>query len=377
MAQLRSTPEELARETATVSKSSMIPMLVETFPTYMAILNKRRQIVYSNEKAWKTKGFRNFEAIMGLRPGESLSCINSTSGCDGCGSSEACEFCGANKAIVRAIKTKTKQVEECIIATKTGGRFESYNFNITVTPIAVKKRHFYVLTAEDISNSKRRRNLERIFFHDLLNQVTTLQMALNLVLEEKETELANRLEKELPTIVSGIMDNILEQRSILAAENGELNLEASSIDTKDLLSGLCLSMSTLNSQVLVGISTSSTFGILTSDLSFVQRVLINLLKNAIEASNDGDTVTIEVKHHDAQVIFRVNNPAVMPKEIKNKIFQRSFSTKHPDRGLGTYSAKLLTENYLHGTIWFTSEEGAGTTFVVELPENIPNNTDFR
>lgn len=372
MKQLRSTPEELKKEVAAISKGSMVSVLVGTFPTYMAILNKHRQIVCSNEKAWKTKGFKDFEAIMGLRPGESLKCINSAIGYDGCGTSEECEFCGANKSIVRAIKTTTKQVEECIIATKTGSHFESYNFNITVTPITVGNTHFYIFIAEDISNIKRRRNLERIFFHDLLNQVTTLQMALSLIQEEKVTELAQRLEKELPTIVTSIMDNILEQRNILAAENGELNLEICPINTKDLLSSLCLTMSTLNSQVLVGISTSSTFGTLTSDPSFVQRVLTNLLKNAIEASKEGDTVTIEVRHHDALVTFRVNNSAVMSKELKSKIFQRSFSTKHADRGLGTYSSKLLTENYLHGRIWFTSEEDAGTTFIVELPENAPN-----
>ncbi len=373
----RSTTAELSREGSTITKSAMVPMLVSAFPIYMAILNKKRQIVVSNEKAWQAKGFRNFEAIMGLRPGESLLCVNAKSGFDGCGSGDSCQFCGANNSIIQAIQTNTKHTEECIMVTTTNGRFESLNFQITVTPLAVEDTTYYIFTAEDISNKKRRSNLERIFFHDLLNQVSTLQMSLKLVQEEKETVLAKRLDHELPKMVSSIIENILEQRSILAAENGELILQISTIDTKDLISGLCLTMGTLNNQITLAISSSSSFGALTSDASFVQRVLTNLLKNAIEACSEGNTVTIEVKHHDALVTFRVNNPAVMSKELKSKIFQRSFSTKHADRGLGTYSAKILTENYLHGTIWFTSEEGAGTTFIVELPENIPNNTAIR
>jgi len=57
----------------------------------------------------------------------------------------------------------------------------------------------------------------------------------------------------------------------------------------------------------------------------------------------------------------------MPESVRLQVFQRSFSTKSHDRGLGTYSMKLLAERYLGGTVSFTSSVEEGTTFRIRLP----------
>lgn len=54
-----------------------------------------------------------------------------------------------------------------------------------------------------------------------------------------------------------------------------------------------------------------------------------------------------------------------------QIFQRSFSTKGKGRGIGTYSVRLLSENYLKGNISFVSNEYEGTIFTVELNKVFP------
>ncbi|MGK0289243.1 MAG: sensor histidine kinase regulating citrate/malate metabolism, partial [bacterium] len=70
---------------------------------------------------------------------------------------------------------------------------------------------------------------------------------------------------------------------------------------------------------------------------------------------------------DNWIEFSVHNPAVISKDIQLQIFQRSFSTKGENRGLGTYSVKLLSEQYLNGKVRFSSEAGKGTTFYVRYP----------
>ena len=65
----------------------------------------------------------------------------------------------------------------------------------------------------------------------------------------------------------------------------------------------------------------------------------------------------------------VHNLAVMPRSTQLQMFQRSFSTKGNDRGLGTYSIRLLTERYLKGEVSFTSDEAKGTTFILRLPKH--------
>ncbi|MBU1735589.1 MAG: ATP-binding protein, partial [Verrucomicrobia bacterium] len=105
-----------------------------------------------------------------------------------------------------------------------------------------------------------------------------------------------------------------------------------------------------------------------TDATLLGRVLSNMTKNALEASALGESVTIGFERlDDEEVRFSVHNPAVMPREVQLQIFQRSFSTRGEGRGLGTYSIKLITERYLHGSANFTSKEGEGTFFYVNLP----------
>jgi signal transduction histidine kinase len=109
---------------------------------------------------------------------------------------------------------------------------------------------------------------------------------------------------------------------------------------------------------------------LASDKLLLQRVLGNLVKNALEASLEGEQVQLSFECRDTSAVFRVHNRAAMPESVRMQVFRRSFSTKSPvGRGIGTYSAKLITERYLGGSLSFTSSEQKGTTFTVTLPRS--------
>ena len=105
----------------------------------------------------------------------------------------------------------------------------------------------------------------------------------------------------------------------------------------------------------------------TVDITILSRVIGNMIKNAIEASDDGDVITAGCKGGGSTVKFSVRNRAFIPKDVQLQLFKRSFSTKGMGRGLGTYSMLLLTEKYLKGHVSFTSTEAQGTTFTVAVP----------
>jgi sensor histidine kinase regulating citrate/malate metabolism len=63
----------------------------------------------------------------------------------------------------------------------------------------------------------------------------------------------------------------------------------------------------------------------------------------------------------------VHNPGHIPEQVQLQIFQRSFSTKGPGRGLGTYCMRLIGERYLKGQITFISIEKDGITFKASIP----------
>ena len=96
-----------------------------------------------------------------------------------------------------------------------------------------------------------------------------------------------------------------------------------------------------------------------------------MIKNALEASPDGEAVAIGCsKTADGRAQFRVHNEGAIPRDVQLQIFQRSFTTKGPGRGLGTYSMKLLSERYLKGTVAFTSAPEHGTTFTATYPPTL-------
>ena len=111
--------------------------------------------------------------------------------------------------------------------------------------------------------------------------------------------------------------------------------------------------------------------VVTTDKLLLKRVLGNLVKNGLEASEEGQEVTLGFQNYGSAV-FRVHNETVMPKLVRLRVFRRSFSTKSPvGRGIGTYSAKLITERYLGGSLSFSSSQEQGTTFAVMLPIQNP------
>ena len=104
-----------------------------------------------------------------------------------------------------------------------------------------------------------------------------------------------------------------------------------------------------------------------SDRVLLMRVVCNLIKNALEASREGQTVTAGCSADGDAAEFWVRNEGFMPRDVQLQLFQRSFSTKGAGRGLGTYSVRLLTERYLKGSVSFTSSPDEGTTFRVRCP----------
>jgi sensor histidine kinase regulating citrate/malate metabolism len=92
-----------------------------------------------------------------------------------------------------------------------------------------------------------------------------------------------------------------------------------------------------------------------------------MIKNALEASQKDKTVPVGCNLQSDQLEFWVQNSTFMQRHVQLQMFKRSFSTKSPNRGLGTYSMKLLGEKFLHGKVDFISSLEEGTIFRLRLP----------
>jgi signal transduction histidine kinase len=336
-----------------------------------AILDENRQIVYANEDFLEVLGIRSLEPILGKRPGEAIAYINSGENEYGCGTTKACSACGAVNAILESQRTGQKSVRETRITTEADAKLKSWDLRVTSSPVKIRDRIFYVFTLQDISDEKRRQNLEKVFFHDILNSAGGLTGLLRLLKDSvdpgKEREIIDLSEQAS----SELLELIMSQRQIRAAENGDLVINNEQVSSIEILKSAVRNIShhdvAHNKRILI-VDHSADANIYT-DRILLKRVLINMLKNALEATDNEGTVVAEVENQPDLIRFRVKNESVMPKETQLQMFQRSFTTKGTGRGIGTYSIKLITENYLKGKAGFISTETDKTIFYVDIFRN--------
>lgn len=99
----------------------------------------------------------------------------------------------------------------------------------------------------------------------------------------------------------------------------------------------------------------------------IKQVIINLIKNAIEAMDQHGEIVIEIdKKHDQAVLSITDQGCGIPEELIGKIGQPFFTTKKNGNGLGLMMCyKIIAEH--QGEIHVKSKVGVGTTFVVTLP----------
>jgi len=98
-------------------------------------------------------------------------------------------------------------------------------------------------------------------------------------------------------------------------------------------------------------------------------MLANLIKNALEASPDRETVTISLNKNPQteESIVTIHNKGAVPEEIRDRFFDIYVTAgKKNGTGLGTYSARLIAET-LRGSVHMATSEENGTTLTVRVP----------
>jgi len=217
------------------------------------------------------------------------------------------------------------------------------------------------------SRMMQRRMLERIFFHDILNVATGIR-GFAQILRAEPTADTVEIAGHIETAAEQVIGEIETQRELAAAEQQELHPQPSPVDARQLLEQVAqwyrnrLARGGKN----LALAEGSTEIVLESDPQLLSRVLGNMLKNALEAAQAGETVTAGCRLEGGMVEFWVHNPQFIPPQVQAKVFRRSFSTKGADRGLGTYSMRMLSA-CLKGEVSFRSSEREGTTFRARYP----------
>jgi len=103
------------------------------------------------------------------------------------------------------------------------------------------------------------------------------------------------------------------------------------------------------------------------DAQQIQQVLVNLVKNALQAMSKGGTLTIQTGETSDDVWVSVTDTGGgIPQEQINRIFEPFYTTKKKGSGLGLMIVQRIVRTH-GGRIEVESQVGRGTTFRIWLP----------
>lgn len=370
----RSTEEEIRTYREILARADNLEKLMDSFSLVVLVLDARRHILYGNRVFQEILGRHFAVNCVAPRPGEFLGCRYAWDNSLGCGEGKQCRYCGAGDALFSALRENRQVVRECVIETSREGDFSELEFRVTAAPLSFEGHRFLLVTLEDISREKHRERMERAFFHDILNSAGVLQ-GIGEILEF--TENVEDLQEILPLLRQGtalLVEEIEAQRSLLSAEKGTLRVDPIPLAAEPFMRKIAGEMASFpevaRDKEIVVVPPRDPCLALADEVLF-RRVLLNMMKNALEATPKGGLVSLGCEpRRDAgeeRLLFWVHNQGVMEEDVRRRIFQRSFSTKGEGRGIGTYSMKLFMVQYLRGDIWFVSDEKRGTLFYAALP----------
>ena len=361
----------LARQADAFLSDPTAVALLEAMPGPAMVLNRERQLVASNSQLQVMFTPTDCEALIGRRPGEVLGCVRARERVTGCGTTPACAQCGAVQAILESLSTHGRAVKECRVRTSFRTSGGALNFRVFATYAEIGGEEMVVFALMDLSEEKRRQSLERTLFHDLREECTVpLVVAESPRPDGAEPVDEAAFRQEFGDLSARVLGQIEAHRQLLAAESGELVVLERDVDLRELLETQVAAcrQARVGRGREIGLRTEG-FESLRSDPVQLARIVDGLLRNALEATPEGGRVEVCGTHDGDGLTLTIQNAGVIPLDVQQQIFQRSFSTRDGEgRGIGTYSVKLLAERYLDGSVEFTSDETRGTVFTVVVPD---------
>jgi signal transduction histidine kinase len=352
----RASRAEVEASVAALAVHPLLRALLDAADVSVVVLNRQRQILVGNSVLLAGLGIQGIELIEGLRPGEALGCIHASQYPDGCGTSPECAACGAVLAILESQRTGEAVERECLL-------------RVRASQTRIGGETFTVVGLRDVSAEKRRDALERVFLHDISNTLSPLLTWAELLATQRARDPGDAA-KRIAALARRLQREIEDQRVLLQAENGTLEITRAAVQAEAAFETAMTILEGLpeaKGRLLEIVRCVSPRPIVT-DESLLVRVLVNMMKNALEATPEGGAVRVWADDVPQGCELRVWNVGAIAPRIALQVFNRSFSTKAGrGRGLGTFSMKLFGERYLGGTVGFTSTEAEGTTFFIRLP----------
>ncbi|MGD8822177.1 MAG: GAF domain-containing protein, partial [Anaerolineales bacterium] len=241
----------------------------------------------------------------------------------------------------------------------------------------------WLIVLRDISEEKElekaQEQLTEMIVHDLRSPLTAILGSINL-LEKSQTDLpqnavvnqalsvSRRSVQQLLSLVNSLLD-------IAKLESGELKLVLESVDLAVMCDDLLKTFQPEANQegVILAVDIDANTPDIQADKEKLQRVLVNLIDNALKFTPEGGSVEIRTRadSNENVVIEIADSGPGIPEEFRERIFDRFSQVpgrtgRRRGTGLGLSFAKLAVDAH-GGKIWIEDNDGGGSVFAITLP----------
>lgn len=222
---------------------------------------------------------------------------------------------------------------------------------------------------------KMREDVLSIVSHDLKNPLAYITLKTQLLNKNKNEfdEKINQFTKSISRATSQMQTLINDLLDFAKLESGTMVLDIESHHVQHLISPLIDIVTTQSAEknISFDIKIDPDVSDIRCDADRIRQVLSNLLGNALKFTQNGGTLTLEIKKGMDHTLFKVidNGQGINPDYLE-KIFDRFWQvekTKKQGSGLGLAICKSIVQNH-RGKIWAESDEGKGSRFIFTLPD---------
>lgn len=213
-----------------------------------------------------------------------------------------------------------------------------------------------------------------IISHDLRTPLTVILGQAQLLLGAIEAEQKERAMKSAQAIIvsakkmSGMIEDLTDATR---HKTGRLSLLRQMLDLEQLVTDVIHGVAGALEVDRVRIEASEGLPLVMADKERLERILINLLTNALKYSAPNTEVTLRLEPQGNEVVISIMDwgVGISPEDLPN-LFDEFYRSKRVQEtgglGLGLYIAKMLVEAH-GGRIWVRSRLGIGSTFSFTLP----------
>ncbi|BAO56358.1 two-component sensor kinase SA14-24 [Nonlabens marinus S1-08] len=267
----------------------------------------------------------------------------------------------ANAAFLRDEKTNEKRKMTLVVRAE---ELEDTIIRLETTIDILEKK----LETQDIAN--------RLAEHDLRNRLSSIVSIATILsnssiddAQRKWIDTIKRVGKDTLHLLSSARDYAKMERGEYQPNIEEFDIIAAiatvTKDYQDVIAEKNLEIQLQNNGIEVEPGEDEL--IIKGDQFYLEHLFQNLIGNAVEASPNGNLISIQIIS-DEEFKINISNQGAIPTSIQDRFFDKyTTSGKERGTGLGTYIAKMIAQ-FHGGNITFISNETDGTTLTIHMPK---------